>query len=60
MIKSKNLRMYGLIVSSIILIILVTGIGLGNPRYRSEAEPLLIILGAIGLKGLTEKLNSKI
>ena len=60
MIKSKNLRMYGLIISSIILIILVTGIGLGNPRYRSEAEPLLIILGAIGLKGLTEKLNSKI
>lgn len=59
-IRSKNLRMYGLIISSIIFIILATGIGLGNPRYRSEAEPLLIILGAIGLKGLTEKLKSKI
>ena len=51
-VQSSNLRMYGLIISSIILIILATGIGLGNPRYRSEAEPLLIILGAIGIKGI--------
>lgn len=56
-IQSKNLRMYGLIISSIIIIILATGIGLGNPRYRSEAEPLLIILGAIGIKGILDKIR---
>ena len=56
-IQSKDLRMYGLIISSIVIIILATGIGLGNPRYRSEAEPLLIILGAIGIKGILEKIK---
>lgn len=47
--KSKELRFYGLIISSIILIILFMGIGLGNPRYRSEAEPLLLILSAVAI-----------
>ena len=47
--KSKELRFYGLIISSIILIILLMGIGLGNPRYRSEAEPLLLILSAVAV-----------
>lgn len=55
--QSSNLRMYGLIISSIVIIILATGIGLGNPRYRSEAEPLLIILGAIGIKRILEKIK---
>ena len=49
--------MYGLIISSIVIIILATGIGLGNPRYRSEAEPLLIILGAIGINRILEKIK---
>ena len=56
-VQSNKLRMYGLIISSIVIIILATGIGLGNPRYRSEAEPLLIILGAIGIKGILEKIK---
>ena len=56
-IQSSNFRMYGLIISSIVIIILATGIGLGNPRYRSEAEPLLIILGAIGINRILEKIK---
>ena len=54
-LKSVHLRMYGLIIMSIICIILATGVGLGNPRYRSEAEPLLIILSAIGIKSIIDK-----
>jgi hypothetical protein len=50
--------MYGLIITSIIFIILATGVGLGNPRYRSEAEPLLIILSAIGIKSIIDKLKN--
>ena len=50
--------MYGLIITSIVIVILATGIGLGNPRYRSEAEPLLIILGGIGIKHLINKLKN--
>ena len=57
-IKSSNLRMYGLIITSIVIIVLATGIGLGNPRYRSEAEPLLIILGSIGIKQIIDKLKN--
>ena len=45
---------------SIIFIILATGVGLGNPRYRSEAEPLLIILSAIGIKSIIDKSKRKI
>lgn len=56
--KSSQLRMYGLIITSIVIVILATGIGLGNPRYRSEAEPLLIILGAIGIKQIIDKLKN--
>ena len=56
-VQSNKLRMYGLIISSIVIIILATGIGLGNPRYRSEAEPLLIILGAIGINRILEKIK---
>ena len=58
-IKSSHLRMYGLIITSIVILILATGIGLGNPRYRSEAEPLLIILGGIGIKKIIDKLKTK-
>jgi len=57
-IKSSHLRMYGLIITSIVIIVLATGIGLGNPRYRSEAEPLLIILGGIGIKKIIDKLKN--
>ena len=56
--KSSHLRMYGLIISSIVIVILATGIGLGNPRYRSEAEPLLIILSGIGIKHIINKLKN--
>jgi hypothetical protein len=54
-LQSVHLRMYGLIIMSIIFIILATGVGLGNPRYRSEAEPLLIIFSAIGIKSIIDK-----
>jgi len=57
-LKSVPLKMYGLIITSIIFIILATGVGLGNPRYRSEAEPLLIILSAIGIKSIIDKLRN--
>ena len=56
-LKSIPLKMYGLIITSIIVIILATGVGLGNPRYRSEAEPLLVILSAIGIKSIIDKLR---
>jgi hypothetical protein len=57
-LQSVPLKMYGLIITSIIFIILATGVGLGNPRYRSEAEPLLIILSAIGIKSIIDKLKN--
>ena len=40
---------------SIIFIILATGVGLGNPRHRSETEPLLIIFSAIEIKTINDE-----
>ncbi len=48
-IKDKSLRGYYLILLSILLLILINGVGLGNPRYRSDCEPILIIFGAVGI-----------
>ena len=46
--------MYGLIISSM-LYVLATGIGLGNPGI--DRGRTLIILGAIGIKGILEKIK---
>ena len=48
--KKKNFNLYILLIVSLIFVLLIPAIGIGNPRYRSEIEPLLIILGAIGIK----------
>ena len=48
--KNKFLNLYILLIVSLIFVILIPAIGMGNPRYRSEIEPLLLILGAIGIK----------
>ena len=48
-IKDKPLKGYYLILLSILLLILISGVGLGNPRYRSDCEPILIIFGAIAI-----------
>ena len=48
-IKDKPLKGYYLILISILLLILISGVGLGNPRYRSDCEPILIIFGAIAI-----------
>ena len=48
-IKDKPLKGYYLILLSILLLILINGVGLGNPRYRSDCEPILIIFGAIAI-----------
>lgn len=50
--KNKFLNLYILLIISLIFVILIPAIGMGNPRYRSEIEPLLLILGAIGIKTL--------
>ena len=52
--KNKNLSLYILLIISLIFVLLIPTIGMGNPRYRSEIEPLLIILGAIGIKTITD------
>ena len=48
--KDKTLSLYILLIISLIFVLLIPAIGMGNPRYRSEIEPLLLILGAIGIK----------
>ena len=57
--KDKKKRIYIAIISSMAFLIFITTIGLGNPRYRSEMEPLLIILGAVGIDNLYKKLSKK-
>ena len=52
--KNKSLKLYILLIVSLIFVILVPAIGMGNPRYRSEIEPLLLILGAIGIKNIID------
>jgi len=58
-IKNRSMRFYILILSSMLIVILITSVGLGNPRYRSEAEPLLVILGAFGINHILTKLKNK-
>ena len=53
--KNKNLSLYILFIVSLIIVLLIPTIGMGNPRYRSEIEPLLLILGAFGIKSLIDK-----
>ncbi len=53
--KNKNLSLYILFIVSLIIVLLIPTIGMGNPRYRSEIEPLLLILGAVGIKSLIDK-----
>ena len=58
-LKDKKKRIYVAIISSMVFLMLITTVGIGNPRYRSEMEPLLIILGAIGIDKLYKKLSKK-
>ena len=58
-LKDKKKRIYVAIISSMAFLIFITTVGLGNPRYRSEMEPLLIILGAVGIDNLYKKLSKK-
>ncbi len=51
-LNDKKLGLYILITSSLIFVLIIPAVGMGNPRYRSEIEPLLLILGAIGIKNL--------
>ena len=48
-LKNKKMTLYILIILSLIPVILLPAIGMSNPRYRSEIEPILLILGAIGI-----------
>ncbi len=57
--KNKNLNLYILLIVSLILVLLIPAIGMGNPRYRSEIEPLLIILGAIGIKTIFDRFKNQ-
>lgn len=52
--KDKTLSLYILLIISLIFVLLIPAIGMGNPRYRSEIEPLLLILGAIGIKTIID------
>ncbi len=56
-LRDNQLRMYTIIISSMITLILINAIGLGNPRYRSEAEPLLIILSALAMNQVRKILS---
>ena len=44
---------------SLILVIIIPATGMGNPRYRSEIEVVLIILGAFGLNTFLKKISKK-
>jgi hypothetical protein len=48
-LNNKKMTLYILIILSLIPVILMPAIGMSNPRYRSEIEPILLILGAIGI-----------
>lgn len=48
--NNKKMAMYILIILSLILSLSIPTVGMSNPRYRSEMEPLLLILGAIGIE----------
>ena len=49
-LKRNNSNFYYILtLISLILVIITPAIGIGNPRYRSEIEVVLIILGAFGL-----------
>ena len=52
--KDKTISLYILLIISLIFVLLIPAIGMGNPRYRSEIEPLLLILGAIGIKTIID------
>ena len=51
---------YILTLISLILVIITPAIGIGNPRYRSEIEVVLIVLGAFGLNIFLKKFQKKI
>ena len=56
--KDKKYFLYILLILSLILVILIPAIGNGNPRYRSEIEPLLIILGSFGISYIVKLLSN--
>lgn len=58
-IKNKKISLYTLFLLSLIFVILIPAVGMGNPRYRSEIESILIILGAIGIKNMLDFYNNR-
>ncbi|MDB3987865.1 glycosyltransferase family 39 protein [Candidatus Pelagibacter sp.] len=52
--KNKEFGLYTFVIVSLIGVIIIPALGMGNPRYRSEIETLLIILGAIGIKNILD------
>jgi hypothetical protein len=50
MFNNKKMAMYILVILSLILSLSIPTVGMSNPRYRSEMESLLLILGAIGIE----------
>ena len=57
--KNNSNKLYILLIISLIIVILIPAIGMGNPRYRSEIEPLLLILGAIGIQNIFDYFKAK-
>ena len=55
--KSSNSLYYILTLISLIMVILIPAVGIGNPRYRSEVEVVLTILGAIGIDLIYKKIK---
>ena len=55
--KNSNSFYYILTLVSLIMVIVIPAVGIGNPRYRSEIEVVLIILGAMGIDSIYKKIK---
>ena len=57
--KNSSNFYYILTLISLIMVIIIPAVGIGNPRYRSEIEVVLIVLGAFGLNTVFKKTLTK-
>ena len=57
--RHSDLQLYLIILSSLAITIIAISVGIGNPRYRSDCEPILIILGAVGISELKKIISKK-
>ena len=55
--KNSNSLYFILTLISLIMVIIIPAVGIGNPRYRSEIEVILVILGAIGIDSIYKKIK---